>query len=959
MKTNLRRILYIMSIISVIMLMSAFTAFAAEVEDGAGESTEIEVEYSPNAVAKGNCGDESYVYWEVVPNEDGTEEDPKYTMNIFGEGDTFKNIAEDGTNVGYGSYEKTQWNTYRPNITRVYVGDNITTLGNYSFVRNNALKIIEMGVNVKNLSTGAFEGCTALTTIYRKGNTPVEGTFDLTGMASFGGYLFDGCKKVKNIIFPNDVEYGLNTEFLKSNTALETLYIPASCTKISPIAFRDCTALKNIYFEGDTIILEGEITKGKEGTFYAYGFHNCGVKSGDIRTFTISALNGSPAHEYALKNASYTITTTKTTTNTETNETTTTTTTANYGIEYLAPPIIDVYDNGEKLVELEVVEGFPFDHEYNIGNAVYIFYEDETYSALRESKPISNGESLHGKRLLNFLGYMVRVEDHHGLRAMFEYNTSAFADVNGYTVLEAGVLGGRKYGIDAVLDLDFKHANKTVIYSGNVCTGKLISYTDRIATFAHVAVGFEDDNGILSKMRVADDIMNRAFVTVQNNETGETTTYYSVQTMKDISSACKATIEAGADILNSDQLSFVNDLVSLKADENDFIYSKEQALEYLNTIYNDADHILSGQHISSSKNTVKESLNKLYAATGELPAVLSYDVSVAYRDSDYDDEYTLTVAEDFTEYAKQGGLISMCAHMTNPDPEADDSDLANGLYRGSLDTIEKWDQLFVEGNIINTNFMTELSAIADFLQLLEDRGVPIFWRPYHETNGAWFWFCGARVPKKITHTVVIPGLWEYDTEEDVSAEYFTKLWQFTYNYLVTERGLDNLIWIYSPNIAKDGSTSSKQDIMKYYPGDDYVDVMGIDWYTGKDITIGETPELLDAEHSTVWSRLAGTYTKTDYVSTTKKMPVVYGEFGPGSTLRNADPTLSYNGETALQLVKDVAATGRNMGWIVFWSGWTNNPISLDLMYKGDVFMNDEFVYDLAESRKLLFDAYYE
>ena len=217
----------------------------------------------------------------------------------------------------------------------------------------------------------------------------------------------------------------------------------------------------------------------------------------------------------------------------------------------------------------------------------------------------------------------------------------------------------------------------------------------------------------------------------------------------------------------------------------DYIYSKEEAMEHLTAIYDDPEHLLSGQHIGVGKYTVRNSLDKLYKATGKFPAVLSYDVSNAYRDAGYGDTYTTLVADDFAEYAKQGGLISMCAHMTNPDPDIDPSTIDGGPYRGTLNTIDKWDQLLLKNgntsdNAIHTNFMTELSAIADFLQKLEDRGVTVFWRPYHETNGAFFWFCGASIPKKIEHVSIWPGVIEYDREVDVSAEYFTELWIMTY-----------------------------------------------------------------------------------------------------------------------------------------------------------------------------------
>ncbi len=78
-------------------------------------------------------------------------------------------------------------------------------------------------------------------------------------------------------------------------------------------------------------------------------------------------------------------------------------------------------------------------------------------------------------------------------------------------------------------------------------------------------------------------------------------------------------------------------------------------------------------------------------------------------------------------------------------------------------------------------------------------------------------------------------------------------------------------------------------------------------------------------------------------------------------VENADDFAEYarqGGLTALEHVKRVRDSGRKMGWIVFWSGWTNNYMSLDLIYEADELMKDEFIYDLSESRKILLDAHY-
>ena len=60
----------------------------------------------------------------------------------------------------------------------------------------------------------------------------------------------------------------------------------------------------------------------------------------------------------------------------------------------------------------------------------------------------------------------------------------------------------------------------------------------------------------------------------------------------------------------------------------------------------------------------------------------------------YGEAFCTSVADDFAEYAKQGGLITMCAHMTNPFYYLSDSESYTGdAYRVTL-TLVEWDQLF-------------------------------------------------------------------------------------------------------------------------------------------------------------------------------------------------------------------------------------------------------------------------
>ena len=89
----------------------------------------------------------------------------------------------------------------------------------------------------------------------------------------------------------------------------------------------------------------------------------------------------------------------------------------------------------------------------------------------------------------------------------------------------------------------------------------------------------------------------------------------------------------------------------------------------------------------------------------------------------------------------------------------------------------------------------DIDAIAKELAELRDAGVPVLWRPLHEAEGGWFWW-GAKGPAP-----------------------FKKLWRLLYERLAVHHGLDNLLWVYSSGTDP-----------AWYPGDDVVDIVGIDAY---------------------------------------------------------------------------------------------------------------------------------
>jgi mannan endo-1,4-beta-mannosidase len=101
-----------------------------------------------------------------------------------------------------------------------------------------------------------------------------------------------------------------------------------------------------------------------------------------------------------------------------------------------------------------------------------------------------------------------------------------------------------------------------------------------------------------------------------------------------------------------------------------------------------------------------------------------------------------------------------------------------------------------------------LDDAAEYFKLLEAERIPILFRPWHEHNGDWFWWCKGSTK-----------------EED-----FIALWRFTVDYLKTEKGVHNLIYAYSPDRSRIDIDDFNTGYFWGYPGDDYVDLIGIDNY---------------------------------------------------------------------------------------------------------------------------------
>lgn len=80
--------------------------------------------------------------------------------------------------------------------------------------------------------------------------------------------------------------------------------------------------------------------------------------------------------------------------------------------------------------------------------------------------------------------------------------------------------------------------------------------------------------------------------------------------------------------------------------------------------------------------------------------------------------------------------------------------------------------------------------------------IPFIFRPYHEHSGNFFWWGKGRC----------------------YAEEYAALWRYTVDFFRAQ-GLHNILYAYNTD-----KVYSAEEYLEGYPGDEYIDVISIDWY---------------------------------------------------------------------------------------------------------------------------------
>ena len=179
--------------------------------------------------------------------------------------------------------------------------------------------------------------------------------------------------------------------------------------------------------------------------------------------------------------------------------------------------------------------------------------------------------------------------------------------------------------------------------------------------------------------------------------------------------------------------------------------------------------------------------------TGSFPGVYGWDFESIpkYDSTKVRDKIPRLVKEAY----ERGGINTFSWHHRNPVT-------GNSFYDTTIAV-----KYILPGGPYHEQYLKVLDSLAEYSSTLVDQEgtpIPIIFRPYHELDGHWFWwgkpFC--------------------------TPEEFIALWRMTVDYLRLNKGIKNYLYAFSPDRWFD----SEEEYLERYPGDGYVDIVGMDNY---------------------------------------------------------------------------------------------------------------------------------
>jgi len=188
------------------------------------------------------------------------------------------------------------------------------------------------------------------------------------------------------------------------------------------------------------------------------------------------------------------------------------------------------------------------------------------------------------------------------------------------------------------------------------------------------------------------------------------------------------------------------------------------------------------------------------SVTGSHPAVIGVDFSgLSGRPDSMIEKEKVSLRKNIADTYNRGGVTTVAWHFLNPAS-------AGGFYWKDSVSVPAV-KLIIPGGSHHKKYKAILRNVADLVKSIkgkDGKSVPMIFRPYHEFDGDWFWW-GA------SHCTI---------------DEFKTLWRFTVSYLRDSLEVHNFIYAFSP----DNKFNSTAQFLERYPGDEWVDLVGMDNY---------------------------------------------------------------------------------------------------------------------------------
>nr|4YN5_A Chain A, Mannan endo-1,4-beta-mannosidase [Bacillus sp. JAMB750] len=208
----------------------------------------------------------------------------------------------------------------------------------------------------------------------------------------------------------------------------------------------------------------------------------------------------------------------------------------------------------------------------------------------------------------------------------------------------------------------------------------------------------------------------------------------------------------------------------------------------------------SGDRVGSTQSEVKN-------AVGDYPAIFGWDTlsldgyEKPGNEKNSQAQNRANVVQSMRTVHELGGIIALSMHPENF--------VTGNQYNDTSGDVVK--NILPDGSHHEV-FNAWLDNIAAFAHELTDQStgelIPVIFRPFHEQNGGWFWW-GAQT---------------------TTASEYKALYRYTVDYLRDVKGVNNFLYAFSPNAPFDGNLTQ---YLRTYPGDQYVDIFGLDQYDNK------------------------------------------------------------------------------------------------------------------------------